>query len=79
MTYFLYNILRTDYGNMRAHRIYKAPSTQASWEMQGHNMAHTAWLPGRGKQGSLKAGADLEVSPSSLSLRISTVVNTAPF
>lgn len=74
VTYFPYNILRTDYENKRAHSIYKAPPTQVSWEMQGHYMAHKAWLPSRDKQGSAKARADLEVSPSSLGLGISIVI-----
>lgn len=75
MTYFPYNILRTDYRNLRAHNTYKAPPTQASWEMQRHYMAHTVWLPGRDEQGSAKAGADMEVSPSSQELNCDNTVH----
>lgn len=38
-------------------------------------MAHTVWLPGRDKQGSAKAGADMEVSPSSQELNCDNTVH----
>lgn len=39
MTYFPYNILRTDYGNVRAHGTNKAPPTQAGALHGSHSLA----------------------------------------